>query len=139
MVCTKFIVPGIPRGKGRPRFHDFGRPYTPKATAHYEAWIAACYQEKYGICKMPEDSFLDVEIKAFFSIPKSASRDRQEAMARGELLPSRKPDVDNIAKAVLDALNGVAYKDDARVVCCTCSKRYGDPARVEVSIREVQT
>ena len=37
-------------------------------------------------------------------------------MLNGELLPAKKPDIDNIVKAVLDALNEVAYRDDTQVV-----------------------
>lgn len=38
--------------------------------------------------------------------------------------PDKKPDADNILKAVLDALNGVAYEDDRQVVEVLCIKKY---------------
>lgn len=41
---------------------------------------------------------------------------KKTAMLSGELLPTKKPDIDNIVKAVLDALNEVAYRDDTQVV-----------------------
>lgn len=58
-------------------------------------------------------------------------------MESGAILPSRKPDVDNIEKAVLDALNGIAYKDDARVHRTSGAKFYGAPPRLEITIKEV--
>ena len=50
------------------------------------------------------------------------------------ILPTKKPDTDNIAKAILDALNGVAYYDDAQVVELHVVKKYSDEPRAEVMI-----
>ena len=53
-------------------------------------------------------------------------------MAKGEIRPTVKPDWDNIGKIISDALNGIAYKDDAQVVSCTVEKRYSNTPCVEV-------
>ena len=53
-----------------------------------------------------------------------------------EYYPTKKPDADNIAKVVCDALNGLAYKDDAQVIDLTVHKRFGDP-KVIVKIWEM--
>jgi len=55
----------------------------------------------------------------------------------GCIYPTKKPDADNIAKIVLDALNGVAYTDDTQVVNLSVQKRYGEVAEVKVEITEV--
>ena len=55
-------------------------------------------------------------------------------MISGALLPAKKPDLDNVAKIVCDALNGVAYKDDAQVVKLTVHKRYSERPEVAVEI-----
>ena len=71
------------------------------------------------------------------SLPAPASRAQRAEMESGRILPARKPDVDNIEKAVLDALNGIAYKDDARVCLTGCGKYYGREPGLVITIREV--
>ena len=58
-------------------------------------------------------------------------------MERGLILPTKKPDADNIAKAILDALNGLAFYDDAQVVYLQVSKRYSNEPRAVVFIDDV--
>ena len=61
-------------------------------------------------------------------------------MFKGEMLPTKKPDVDNIIKIILDSLNGLAYKDDAQIVARTCQKLYvndDNEPRVEVKIEKI--
>ena len=55
-------------------------------------------------------------------------------MLDGHIRSTKKPDCDNIAKIILDALNGLAYKDDKDIVSCLIEKWYGDEPRVEVYI-----
>ena len=64
-------------------------------------------------------------IKAQFEIPKSWTKQRRRRL-RLEILPG-KPDIDNIAKIVLDSFNGVVFEDDAQVYDLKVSKTYGDP------------
>ena len=58
-------------------------------------------------------------------------------MERGLIFPTKKPDTDNIAKAILDALNGLAYYDDAQVVNLEVQKRYSNEPRAEVFINDI--
>ncbi len=130
-----FCVPGEPRGKGRPRFNRVsGVTYTDSETKAYEDKIAACYKKEAQGFRFPETAFLTVTIHAYLPIPKSTSKSKAAAMEAGEILPSRKPDIDNIIKVVLDGLNGVAYEDDARVVRVISSKQYGPEPCVMVCI-----
>jgi Holliday junction resolvase RusA-like endonuclease len=55
----------------------------------------------------------------------------------GEIYPQVKPDLDNVMKAVLDALNGVVYADDSQVINLVATKRYSTDPRVEVYVHEV--
>jgi Holliday junction resolvase RusA-like endonuclease len=71
---------------------------------------------------------------AVFAPPKSASKKRQREMLAGSIYPEVKPDIDNITKTVLDALNGLAYKDDKSVVWLSAIKVYGEEERVLVRI-----
>ncbi len=132
-----FTVPGEPRGKGRPRFSKTGHTYTDSETKAYENKITAYYRKAHGASKVPDTAFVSVDVVAYLPIPKSATQAQLAGMEGKTILPSRKPDVDNILKAVLDALNGVAYKDDARVHRTSCAKFYAAEPRLEVTIEAV--
>lgn len=107
-----FTVVGAVRGKPRPRFSR-GHAYTPTAYAQYERHIADEYMRQGG--QMLSGPIL-VLIEVYRKLPKQRPK-------RVTFEPDTfKPDADNIAKAVLDALNGVAYADDSQVVELTVRK-----------------
>lgn len=111
-----FLVDGKPQGKQRPRFSRISKTvYTPTKTAKYEKKIAKAYADAGGKC-IPADCYVSVSVCAFFPIPKSYSQAKRQACIDRELRPDKKPDIDNILKSVLDALNRVAYEDDKQVV-----------------------
>lgn len=128
-----FTVPGVPQGKGRPRVTRNGT-FTPKKTRDYEKKVRDCYIAQGGQM-FPDDTPLFASITAIFPIPSSLSKKRR-ALFNGKR-HCKKPDADNVAKAILDALNGVAYRDDSAVSLLLVDKRYGDDARVTVSIKDV--
>lgn len=130
-----FIVYGEPKGKGRPRFTKNGRAYTPVTTAEYENAVKAAFIKANRNFK-PIDKHipLRVEIIAYYGIPKSASRVTRTQMLDHVIRPTKKPDTDNIAKIILDALNGIAYYDDAQVVELRLKKCYGEIPCVCVGI-----
>lgn len=131
---AQFTVPGKPRGKGRPRFSTAGgfvRTYTDAQTASYENLVALEYERAGG--KLI-DGPVQVLIHAYFPIPKSTSKKLKDEMIDGVVLPKCKPDVDNICKAVLDGLNGVAYADDTQVSMLVAERLYGEVARLDVEI-----
>lgn len=132
-----FTVPGEPRGKGRPRFSKNGHAYTDSETKAYENKIIAYYRKAHGAARTADTAFVTVDVIAYLPIPKGATKTQAAGMAEKKILPSRKPDVDNILKVVLDALNGVAYKDDARVHKTSCVKYYSAEPRLEVTIKAV--
>lgn len=131
----RFSVFGKPMGKARPRFTLSGHAYTPETTREYEQRVRAAYLEHAR-----SDHFADrpvaVEIMAFFPIPKRATKAQRAATERREEFPTCKPDCDNICKIVCDALNGVAYRDDAQVVAVICQKCYGANPSVHVVITD---
>ncbi|UIF88339.1 RusA family crossover junction endodeoxyribonuclease (plasmid) [Cupriavidus necator] len=77
-------------------------------------------------------SELVVNLVAFIPIPSSWPKHRQAAARAGLLLPTNKPDLDNIEKAVTDACNGVVYADDALICDVVKAKRYAIESRVVV-------
>lgn len=134
MMRICFEVPGEPQGKARPRILRNGRAYTPKKTADYEKAIRKAYQKAGGqLTELP----VRVMIFANYSIPKSTTKAKRARMLSGELRPTKKPDLDNIAKAVCDALNGVAYKDDAQVCTLVVEKHYKAEPSVHVILGEM--
>lgn len=136
-VKAKFTVLGEPQGKGRPRFvRKTGMTFTPDKTVSYENLIATEYRRQVGT--QFTEGTLDMRIMAYFGIPKSASKRKKQQMESGELRPAKKPDMDNIMKVVADALNAVAYRDDAQVVDSQIRKFYSHNPRIEVIIQSAQ-
>lgn len=132
---VRFIIPGKPYGKQRPRFSrsgDFVKTYTPKETINYENFVKFCYPRNERL-----EGGISVEIVGIFPIPKSVSKKQRALMLSGDIPYTKKCDCDNLAKSILDALNGIAYDDDSQVCDLYVSKRYGVEARVEVILKEI--
>lgn len=133
-----FTVMGEPKGKGRPRFcRNTGHAITPKDTVNYETLVKMEYTQACGEQMFPDDAMLDMRIKAYYSIPKSASKKRHAAMLGGDIRPTKKPDMDNVIKIIADALNKIAYRDDTQIVDCQVRKFYSEKPRVEVMIQTI--
>lgn len=134
MMQTIFTVDGEPQGKARPRFTRGGRAYTPKKTVEYERAIKNAFLAAGGaLTNLP----VNVSINAYYKIPASATKKKTAQMMSGEILPTKKPDTDNIAKAVCDALNGVAYHDDAQVCILHVKKIYSTEPSIVVTVTEI--
>lgn len=134
----QFTVPGEPQGKGRPRFTGQGRAYTPEKTKAYESLVKAAFLAS-GCKAFPPGVPLVIHIDAYYAIPKSASKQKQAQMQNREIRPTKTPDYDNVAKAVSDSLNGLAYHDDAQIVDGRVRKFYDYLPRVEVLITQEDT
>ena len=122
-----FIVPGKPQGKERPRtvrINGFVHSYTPAKTAQYEKSVQEAYLSSAKRESWMEGEPLSVSIDVLYEIPKSYPKKKREEAIKGTLHPTKRPDLDNIAKAICDALNNVAYKDDAQIVELHTSKKY---------------
>ena len=107
MTCD-FVVEGKPVGKGRPRFRRMGnfvQTYTPANTAEYEKLVRLRFQNAGGVIT---DKPVKIEIIAFFAPPKSTRKQQKADMLANRIFPVKKPDCDNIAKIILDALNKIA-------------------------------
>ena len=132
----EFTVPGVPVGKGRPRFMKNGHTYTPQKTRDYENRVVLCWKCQSGkgfAAGVP----LTAHITAYFPLPKSLSKKR--AAALNGTPHTKKSDADNVAKAILDALNQYAYQDDSAVAFLTVRKYQTTGApRVKVMIEEAK-
>lgn len=134
----EFIVEGNPKGKARPRFsHKSGTVYTPAKTARYERLIRKAFLAAGGKA-IPSDCYVGIIVDAYFQIPKSYTKGKRLACQHNVNRPAKKPDIDNVLKAVMDALNGAAYVDDKQVVSVTCRKYYAADGEgyIKVNVRE---
>lgn len=134
-----FVIPGKPVPKGRPRTTRNGVTYTPKKTKDYEAFVAASFLEAGGH-RYLDGELLNVDLRFYFKVPKSYTKKQKAALLNNPYYGHR-PDLDNLEKAILDGLNGVAFADDSQVVEMHSAKCYdlkdiGE--RVEVNIMEVR-
>lgn len=135
-----FTIPGECVGKQRPKFSTINGhavAYTPQKTVNYENLVKLMYTEQVEEAPYDKSAQLCAVIQAYFPIPKSTSKKNRELMLGGYLRPTKKPDSDNIAKSVLDALNGIAFYDDSQIVSLEVKKLYSDTPRVQVYIEEL--
>ncbi len=133
-----YSVYGEPVGKGRPRFAkrgNFVSTYTPQKTKTYEDEIRMMAKSAMGASE-PLETPVTVAIYIRVGIPASFSKQkRKDALANIER-PTKKPDIDNIAKCFLDAMNGIVYLDDKQVVSLHITKVYAETPAVEVMVKE---
>lgn len=120
--------------KGRPRVTKRGITYTPEKTVFYENLVKTCYMEQVN---QRLNGALEANVNAYFKIPKSASKKKGTDMSAGLIRPVKRPDLDNIVKAIFDSLNNIAFDDDSQVVELTVAKKYSDNPRVEVNLKEI--
>jgi Holliday junction resolvase RusA-like endonuclease len=77
-----------------------------------------------------------VTVVARMPIPASFSVRRRSLALQGRILPTGRPDVDNVAKLVLDALNGVFWRDDAQIVDLAATKVYGQAPGLQIAVEQ---
>lgn len=123
-----FTVPGTPVPKGRPRVTKTGHAYTPRRTHDYERHVVECYEQALpGDEPIPAGVPVVVDIRCMMPRPKSMTKAQRQHAEH-----TKKPDVDNLAKGILDALNGRAWADDSQIAALMIIKRYGDEPGVRV-------
>jgi Holliday junction resolvase RusA-like endonuclease len=133
-----YMVEGNPIGKGRPKFArrgSFVSTYTPTKTRDYENVIKEVAKKAMGSNEILETP-VTVAIYITVPIPASYSKKRREACLGGSERPIKKPDIDNVAKCFLDAMNEIVYKDDTQVLTLHITKVYGTVGMVEVMVAE---
>lgn len=77
---------------------------------------------------------VEMHLTFYMPIPKSASRIRRQQMLNEVILPKTKPDFDNLAYLVTNALKKIVYEDDSLVTDCVIRKRYSDRPRTVIKI-----
>lgn len=123
-------------GKARPRMNTrTGRAYTPTNTKLYEYSLRQWFLMNYPNFK-PLENRVKVNIIAYFDIPKSTSKKKEAEMLSENLSPTKKPDIDNIIKIVLDGMNKFAFKDDTQVTKIEVEKKYAKESKIYIKIEE---
>ena len=134
----EFEVTGEPVAQRRPRFNSKTKTaHDPLKSRNYKKLVSM-----YARRSKPPDLLngpLTVQIDVFKKPPKSiaAVKKNQTALQNETLRPTTKPDVDNYAKGVKDACNGIVWKDDSQVVELFVRKFYSLNPRVVVKVREI--
>lgn len=129
-------VPGIPVAKGRPRMTRTGHAYTPEKTRAYESKLA-WYGAKAMGPHLPLEGPLSVTLKILLTVPQSWSARKREKALNGDISPVGRPDLDNYIKA-LDALNGIAWKDDSQICRIEACKMYGRLSGLHIVIEPLE-
>lgn len=130
-MVLEFEVPGKPFGKQRPRVVS-GHAFTPKETKIYENLIKVTFQTAYPD-HIPVSTGVRMDVLAIYPIPESWSK-KKKMKAIAHLIHPNKPDWDNVGKVASDALNQIAYMDDAQVYDAHVLKEYGLKPGLKVKI-----
>lgn len=77
---------------------------------------------------------IEMHLTFYLPIPKSTTGIKRIQMLNEIILPTKKPDFDNLAYLVTNALKGIVYLDDSQVTDCIIRKRYSDKPRTVLKI-----
>jgi Holliday junction resolvase RusA-like endonuclease len=138
MMQIMFTIYGEPVPKGRPRFSTRGKfpvAYTPEKTKNYESDVGMMAKAAMGASE-PLEGALEAFIYVTFPVPASYSKKRTEACLSGQEKHTKKPDLDNVVKAVLDGMSDIVFLSDSQITSIHATKVYGEVAKVEVVVRQ---
>ncbi|WP_137597126.1 RusA family crossover junction endodeoxyribonuclease [Paucilactobacillus kaifaensis] len=137
----ELTIPGEPVAQGRPRFVSRGKfvtTYDPPKSKEYKKHIVDVVAQTWSNKALDEP--LSVMIKVYRPIQKSTSKKLYALKATGDVLPIKKPDVDNYTKGILDGLSQANIWTDDNLVCeVITQKQYSDNPRVEIVIKEINS
>jgi Holliday junction resolvase RusA-like endonuclease len=139
MIQIMFTIYGEPVPKGRPRFSTRGKfpvAYTPEKTKNYESEVGMMAKAAMGSSEQLQGA-LEAFIYVTFAVPASYSKKRTEACLSGQEKHTKKPDLDNVVKAVLDGMSDIVFLSDSQITSIHATKVYGEVAKVEVLVKQV--
>ena len=126
-MMQEFLLLGDPRPQGRPRFYKRGNfigVYDPKESKEYKQTIAAQIAAQCPV--YISDKAVSLEVEFVFARPKSIPKKVIDHV--------KKPDLDNLLKAVIDAITGIVIRDDSQIVSLNARKEYGDPPQTRLRV-----
>lgn len=154
MKAVEFFIPGAPRGKGRARSAPLmrggqpvlgkgGRPivthHTDEKTVAYESTISIAGANAMMVARLaePMDGGVALTLDILLEVPRSWSKKKRVAALAGLVFATKKPDSDNVLKAVKDGLNSIVWRDDVQVVRTVMQKRFAEAPGVRVRVLEL--
>ncbi len=132
----KLIIPGKPVAKKRPRFARIGKFVKTYSDQETEEGRFLFEVQKQLNGHKPIEGPVQVMLRFYLPRPKNHFGSGRNAYRLKPSAPPRhtkKPDIDNCIKFVLDCLNGVAWRDDSQIIKSIAVKEYGEP-RTEIII-----
>lgn len=132
-----FIYHGIPKAQGRPRFSRRGKfvvTYDPKDSRQYKNNIAAQIVQQNPVLIGKN---VPVMMHLLFVLPRPKNHYRANGEVKERCLHIKhtgRPDLDNMEKALKDALKGIVWHDDSQVFSVVKSKIYGEKPKVEITV-----
>ena len=133
------FVRGVPKPQGRPRIVRFPNGKAglkdPEVSRDWKNYVRMVAGETWG--RAPEEGPVALFLTFYLPIPRSWSKKRRMAALAGEIWPLGRPDSDNLAKAVIDALLGVLIVDDRQIVELSATKLYGASPGVNIMLRRL--
>lgn len=127
-MLLSFEIKGQAKAKQSVKIGRNGIKYTPKDMVEYANLVKLCFINTYPDWEPANfaDKPLRMQIVIMMPIPKGFSKAKHERAIRGVIRPIVKPDCDNLAKNINDALNGIAYPDDKQIVDLIVNKYYAE-------------
>lgn len=133
-IQIKFTVLGVAQPQGSASAFipkGWSRPVVTSANPKLKVWRKVASLSAAVAMRGTEPAGRKVPIRVeaifYFERPKSVNKLAEKTTA---------PDLDKLARGLLDAFTGILYEDDASVTELRCSKAFGSPARVEVVVQE---
>lgn len=137
----ELVVLGDPKAQGRPRAAKRGKfiqVYDDPQSRKAKASLLAIIQSKAP--KQPLDCPLRVDLLFYLPRPKAhygTGRNADKLKSSSPTLHTKKPDIDNLRKLVMDAMTGVFWRDDSIVCKGTTIKRYSERPRTVIKIKKL--
>lgn len=143
MSVWRMMLDGVSVAKGRGRIVKLGAHMgikTPEKTRRFEDIVRQTAIREWGRAILLPEVPVTIDIYFARPIPVSWSKKKREDARTGKVLPTGKPDLDNLTKAITDGLNGVVYTDDSAIVELNVRKGYAEVPRcfIEMVWHEVQ-
>jgi Holliday junction resolvase RusA-like endonuclease len=138
-IDVQFVVPGRPKAwerAGRDSRQASGGHYYVRDSVTIEAHAFATFAKLALRGKPPHRGPVLLGVKSVFPVPQTWPMWKRNLALSGQIRPIAKPDIDNLTKLVMDALNGICWIDDAQVVGALpgAGKWYGLEAQTEIRI-----
>ncbi|WP_025728437.1 RusA family crossover junction endodeoxyribonuclease [Atopobacter phocae] len=125
-----------PVAQGRPRFTRQGHTYDPPKSKAFKRQIKTFFlKEKQRNNLEAIDGPIEIELTFYKPLLKSMTIKQKTQALLKQLLPIKKPDLDNYIKGVLDGMNGIFWHDDAQIVKLMAYKYYGDKGCIDIKIK----